>query len=88
MVNEAVNGSNGHHGVAEDRLPLTKRLIGGDHDALALIAIGNEFKENGGFSFRLLDVAEVVNDDEVKTVELFESSLKLQLQFSLLQQLN
>ena len=84
MVNESVNGSDGHHGVAEDRFPLTERLISRDHDAFTLIAISNQLKENGGFSFRLLDVAEVINDDEIKAVELFESSLKLQMQLVLL----
>ena len=84
MVNEPVNGSDGHHGVAEDRFPLTEGLISRHHDAFTLIAIGNEFKENGGFSFRLLDVAKVINNDQIKAVEFLESSLKLQMQLLLL----
>ena len=87
-MNESVNGSDGHHGVAENGFPLAEGLISGDHNALALIAISNEFKEDGGFSLRLLDIAEVIDDDEVEAVKLFESSLKLQMQLLLLQLLD
>lgn len=49
MVDQAVNGGNGHHRIGKDALPLTKRLIRRDQEALALIAVGNEFKQHRGF---------------------------------------
>ena len=88
MVNEPVDGSNGHHGVTEDCLPLAEGLIGSDHDALALIAIGNQLEEDRSFRFGLLDIAEVIDNDEVKAVKLFKRSLKLQMQLFFLQMLN
>lgn len=88
MVNEAVNGGDGHHGITKDGVPLTERLIGSDHDAFALIAVGNEFKENGGFCLGFLDIAEVINDHEVKAVELFQGRLKLEMKLFFLEMLD
>ena len=51
VMNEAVNRRDGHHGITKDGMPLTKGLIGRDHDAFTLIAVGNKFKEDGGFGF-------------------------------------
>jgi hypothetical protein len=75
MVNQSVNGGNGHDGVSKDVVPLTKGLIGGDDEASRFIAMGNEFKEDGGFSLRLFDIAEVIYQEEIKAVELSEEGL-------------
>ena len=88
MVNEPVNRRDRHHGITKNGMPLTKRLISRDHDAFALIAIGNEFKEDGGFGLRLLDIAKVINEQEVEAVELFEGRLKLEMELLLLQVLH
>ena len=88
MVNEPVDGGNGHHRVAEDGVPLAKRLVGRDEYTLAFIAIGNQLEEDRGFSFGLLDIAEVIDDDEVKAVKLLQAGRKLQLQLGLLQLLH
>ena len=49
MMHEAVNGSDGHHGIRKDTVPLAGSLIGGDEQALTLVAMSNELKENRGF---------------------------------------
>ena len=68
MVNETVNSSDSHHRITKNRLPFAEGLVSRDHDTFALIAIGNEFKKNGGFGLGFLDIAEIINEQEVETV--------------------
>ena len=88
MVNQPVNSGHGHHGIGEDVIPLTKGLIGRDKETVALVAMGNEFKEDGGFCLRLFDIAEVINNQQVKAVEFRQGGGQEQLGFSLLKLLH
>ena len=88
MVNQPVDGGHGHHGIGEDVIPLTKGLIGGDEETVALVAMGNEFKEDRGFRLRLLDIAEIINNQQVKAVQFGEGDRQEQLGFSLLKLLH
>ena len=50
--------------------------------------MGDEFKEHRGFSFRLFDIAEVINHQQVIAVEFLECGRQEQLQLGLLQVLD
>ena len=88
MVNQPVDSGHGHHGIGEDVIPLTKGLIGGNKEAVALVAMGNEFKEDRGFRLRLFDIAEVIHNQQVKAVKFREGDGQEQLGFGLLKFLN
>ena len=62
MMNQPVNRSNGHHVVGKDVVPPTERLIGGVLASLSLVAISNQLKEYRGFSLRLFDIAQIVDN--------------------------
>lgn len=87
-MHQSIDGSNGHHRVSKDRIPLTEGLVGGNEQTFTLIAMGNEFKQYGGFRLRLFDIAQVVQNNQVKAVELFKGSLQLQMQLCLLKLLH
>ncbi len=87
-MNQAVDGGDGHHGIGEDVIPLTKGLIGGNQETVALVAMGNELKEDRGFSLRLFDIAEVINNQQVKAVKFRQGNGQEQLGFSLLKLLH
>lgn len=87
-MHQSIDGGHGHHRVCKNRIPLAKRLVGCNEQTLALIAMGNELKQHGGFRLRLFDIAQVVEHEQVKAVELFEGGLQLQVQFGLLQVLH
>jgi len=61
MMHQAVDGSNGHHGVSKDGIPLAEGLMSGDKQTAPLVAMSNEFKEYRGFGLRLFDVAQIIN---------------------------
>ena len=50
-MHQSVNSGNGHHRVGKDALPLAKRLIGRDEQALTLIAVSNQLEEYGCLGF-------------------------------------
>ena len=54
MVYQPVDGGDGHDGVGEDLIPSAEGLIGGDNQAAALIAVGNELKQYLGLGIGLL----------------------------------
>ena len=54
------------------RRPLRERRVGRTGDALAFVALGNEFEEHGRFRLIAALVAEIVQDQKIKTVELGE----------------
>lgn len=61
MMHQSVNRCDRHHRISKDTVPLTERLIGCNHQALALIAMCNQLKQHTGFCLTLLDIAQVVN---------------------------
>ena len=88
MMNQPVDGGHGHHGIGEDVIPLTKRLISGNQEAVALVAMSNELKEDRGFRLRLFDIAEVIDNQQIKAVQFGEGDRQEQLGFSLLKLLH
>ena len=69
VMHEAVDGCHGGHGILEDLIPLGEAQVGGDHDRLLLVALGQEVEEGLHFLAGLLDIADVVNDDTVEALE-------------------
>ena len=69
MVDQAINGGDRHHGVGKNLIPLTKGLIGGDHQAPSFIAMGNQLKQDGGLHVGLFDIPQIINDQEIVAVE-------------------
>ena len=47
-MDEAVDGGDGDGRIGEDLVPLAEGLIAGDDKALALVALGDEFEQDGG----------------------------------------
>lgn len=88
MVDEAIYGSNGHHRVREDGIPLAKGMVCGNQETATLVAMGNQLKENGGFRLIFFDIAEVVEDEEVKAVQFRQGSWELELELGVLQLLH
>lgn len=70
MVDEAIDGSDSHGWIHKDVVPGTEGMIGCNHEAFEFIAVGNQFKQNGGLGFRLFDVAEIIKDEQVKLIQL------------------
>lgn len=73
-MHQPINGSHGHHVIGEDMVPLAAGLIGRDQKTFVFVAVSNQLKEHGGFSFRLFDIAKIIDDQEIVAVELFEKS--------------
>ena len=65
MMHQSINGSHGHHVISEDMVPLTEVLIGSDQKTFSFIAMSNQFKKDGGFSFRLFDIAKIIDNQEL-----------------------
>jgi len=70
VVDEAVDGGDGHDGVGEDAVPVAEGVVGGDKQAAGLVAVGDELEEDRGLHLGALDVADVVEDQEAVLVEL------------------
>ena len=72
VVDEAIDSGDRDGGVREHLVPFAERLIAGDHQAFALVALGDELKQYAGFGLVFADVAEIVEDQAVEPVELGE----------------
>ena len=68
-MNEAVDGGHRGHRVLEDLVPLGEDQVGGDDDGLLLVTLSEEMEEYLHLLGRLLDVADVVDDDGVEALE-------------------
>jgi hypothetical protein len=88
MMDQSVNCRDRHHVVGKDLMPLAKGLVGRNQQTFALIAMGNEFKEDGGFGFGLFDIAEVIHNQQVEAVQFAEDVGQHQLDFGLLEVLD
>ena len=81
MVDQPVDGGSGGHGVFEDAIPLAEDEVAGEHQAAAFVAFGQEGEEHFHLFGALLDVAEVVEDDDVVAIHLFQPGLEAQVAF-------
>ena len=70
VVNEAIDGGHGGHGILEDLVPLGEDQVRGDDNALLFVAFGQELEEDLHLLTGLLDVTDVIEDDGIEAVEL------------------
>lgn len=76
MVNELVDGGDGHRLVGEDTVPGTEGLVRVDGEASGLAAPGDQFDEDGALDLVLPGGGDVVEDDQVEPVEFGEGGLE------------
>lgn len=88
MVNQSVYRRHRHHGIRENRIPLTKGLIGREQETSTLVTIGYQLKQHGRLRLRFLDVAQVIEHQQIKLVELLQLLVKTPLLLLLLQELH
>ena len=62
MVNEAVDGRGGSHGIFEDAFPFGERKIAGQQHTSSLIAFRQQREDNLHLLACLPDVAQIVDD--------------------------
>jgi hypothetical protein len=64
MMNEAVDGCEGHRWINENVSPLREGRICCDGDTFAFVAFSDQLKERRGFGLIAPDVAQIVEDQE------------------------
>jgi len=64
VMDQPVDGGDGHHVVRGDAIPGAKRLVGGYDHAAGLVTMGDEFEEHGSLGFAALDMADIVDDQQ------------------------
>jgi len=69
VVDEAIDGGRGGHRVLEDAVPLAEHEVAGDDERAAFVALGHEGEQDLGLVGRLLDVAQIVEDDDLVRIE-------------------
>ena len=62
VVNHPIDGRRGGHGIFEDLVPLREDQVRGDDDAAAFVTLRQERKEYFHLVARLLNIADVVED--------------------------
>lgn len=70
VVDEAIDGGEGHGGVWEDPVPLAEGLVGSDQEGSSLVPGADQLEEHAGLGLVLGDVGEVVEDQQMVLVEL------------------
>jgi hypothetical protein len=79
VVDEAVDGGDGHGLVLEEGLPLAEGLVAGDDEGSAFVGLGDEFEEDVGLVLVLAGIADVVEDEDIVAVELGENVGELEV---------
>ena len=72
MMDNAIHGCHGGHGVLEDPIPFTKDESGGNEHRFSFIPLSQEGKKHLHFIAIVLHRATVIEDDAAKRVELGE----------------
>ena len=72
VVHQPVHCRNGHGTCAEDVLPLAERLVRGNQQSPAFVAVHHQLEQHRGFGLVLTDVADVVNHQQGVAIELVE----------------
>jgi hypothetical protein len=69
VMDEAIDGRQGHGLIREDFAPFAERLIGGDEHRSSLVAGADQLKQNAGLCLILGDIGEIVENQQVLFVE-------------------
>ena len=66
MVDEAIDGRDGHSLVREYLIPCAERLIGGDCYTFVFVSARNQLEQNAGFSLILMRIRDIIKDDQIE----------------------
>ena len=77
-MNKAVYGGDGHTRVRKHVIPPREWLIGRDEKTFSLISLGDQLKQNAGFSLVLPDLRQIIQDDQIEAVEFGKCRRQLQ----------
>jgi len=78
VVHETVNCGERHGGIRKDGCPFAERSVRGDQEAAALVSGSNQLEQHAGLRLIPIDVAEIIENDQVVFVELLEGALQRQ----------
>ena len=70
MVDEPVDGGDGHGFIGEDVVPVLEGLIAGDDQRPPLISLGDELEEDAGLALILPGIAKIVQNQAIKAIQL------------------
>jgi len=80
-MHEAIDGCGSCHRILEDLVPFAEDKITGDNHASPLIAFCKECEEHLDLFGALLDVADVVQNQDIEFIEFAQSSGQRQVAF-------
>ena len=72
VMDEPVDGGEGHGLIGKDFSPFAERLICGDEQRASFVACADEFEEDAGFRLILGDMGKIVEDEQMIFVELVD----------------
>ena len=72
MVNESIDCGERHGRVGEDVAPLREGRVGRDRDAFSFVSFGDQLEEHRGFRLIAAHVTQIVQDEQIETIELGE----------------
>ena len=87
-MDEAIDGRECHGWIGEDLAPFAERLVGRDQHRATLVTRGDQLEQHAGFGLILGDVGDVVQDQQIVTVELGDGGLQRQFSPRYLQTLH
>lgn len=76
MMDETVNRGEGHGGIREHGRPFAEWSIRCDQQASALVSGSDQFKQRAGFSLIAVNVAQVIENNQVVLVELVDGAFQ------------
>jgi len=66
VMDQSVDGGDGHGFVREDLIPAAEGLVGGDGDAAVLVAPGDQLEEDAGLGLVLVGIGDVIEVEAEK----------------------
>ncbi len=81
MVDEAIDGSGGGHGIFEDPVPLAEGQVAGDEQRATLVAFGHEGEEHLDLIGALLDVSDVIQNQELEGIKALQGTWQAEIAF-------
>jgi hypothetical protein len=87
-MNDPVNSSRRGQGILEDLIPLGENQIGGNDHTTSFVPFGQKGKEHLHFLPVLLNIAKIIEDNHLKTVQPFELPLQFIIPFGPEQTIN
>ncbi len=78
MVDEPVDCGHRHARIRKHIIPAREGLVGRDQKAAPLIPLGDQLEQHTRFGLVFSDIRQIVQDDEVKAVELGQGRRQLQ----------